>query len=70
MLAEVRSWPYDFVKSEDYPLSHQRGSVLGQLMVRDKYVSQRQVFADSAYVGLAAPGPAGSWQYEAKVRFN
>ena len=37
MLNEVNSWPYNFIQSKDYPTSHQRGSVAGQLLVRDRY---------------------------------
>ncbi|XP_065874912.1 uncharacterized protein [Euphorbia lathyris] len=66
MLREERIWPYNFIQSEDFPSSDQRGSVFGHLTVRDKYVSERLVYANSAYVGLAAPGEGGSWQYEAK----
>ena len=36
MVSEVQSWPYDFVKSVDYPLHHQRGTVKGQLFVIDR----------------------------------
>lgn len=36
MVSEVQSWPYDFVKSVDYPLRHQRGTVKGQLFVMDR----------------------------------
>lgn len=30
-------------------------------------VSNESKYADGAYVGLAAPGDAGSWQLESKV---
>ncbi|KAF2295763.1 hypothetical protein GH714_033898 [Hevea brasiliensis] len=66
MSTEVRSWPYNFPQSEDFPSSHRRGHVLGQLIVRDRYISERLMYASSAYVGLAAPGDVGSWQTEAK----
>lgn len=36
MAEEVKSWPYDFVTSEDYPLSHQRGTIEGQLLIKDR----------------------------------
>lgn len=39
MLKEVDSWPYSFPLSQDFPKSHQRGSVEGRLLVLDKYVS-------------------------------
>ncbi len=70
MSTEVRSWPYNFPQSEDFPSSHRRGHVLGQLIVRDRYISERLMYASSAYVGLAAPGDVGSWQTEAKVETN
>ncbi|GMI68727.1 rhamnogalacturonan lyase6 [Hibiscus trionum] len=63
---EIRSWPYNFVASEDFPHSEQRGEVNGQLLVRDRYMDKNLMPAKSAFVGLAAPGNAGSWQTEAK----
>ncbi|KAL6221240.1 hypothetical protein ACLB2K_008992 [Fragaria x ananassa] len=65
MLEEVKSWPYNFISSQDYPSSNQRGSVSGQLLVHDRYVKGLHR-ANSAYVGLAAPGEVGSWQRESK----
>ena len=66
MLREVESWPYDFPRSKDFPKSHQRGRVSGQLQVHDRYVNEKPMSAKSAYVGLAAPGDAGSWQAETR----
>ncbi|XP_035551432.1 rhamnogalacturonate lyase-like isoform X2 [Juglans regia] len=67
MLREVQSWPYNFIQSEDFPTASQRGTVVGQLVVRDRYMNERSLqWAESAYVGLAAPGEAGSWQRETK----
>ncbi|KAF9608237.1 hypothetical protein IFM89_008192 [Coptis chinensis] len=66
MLIEVESWPYTFPASEDFPSSDQRGSVSGTLLVKDKYIEEDYISADSAYVGLALPGDAGSWQRESK----
>ncbi|OAY33510.1 hypothetical protein MANES_13G102800v8 [Manihot esculenta] len=66
MSIEVKRWPYNFPQSEDFPSSDQRGSVLGELRVRDRYISERLIYASYAYVGLAAPGDVGSWQMEAK----
>ncbi|KAK4850741.1 hypothetical protein QYF36_009409 [Acer negundo] len=67
MVMEVESWPYDFPASEDFPSLDQRGSVSGRLLVQDRYVSNGQyISANAAYVGLAAPGDAGSWQRECK----
>lgn len=67
MSTEVRSWPYSFPQSKDFPTSYQRGNVLGQLIVRDRYMNERLMYANSAYVGLATPGDVGSWQMESKV---
>ncbi|CAH8382225.1 unnamed protein product [Eruca vesicaria subsp. sativa] len=66
MAAEVQSWPYDFVKSADYPLRQQRGKVKGQLFVMDSYKSKSKLNGEFAFVGLALPGQAGSWQTENK----
>ncbi|XP_030548505.2 rhamnogalacturonate lyase-like [Rhodamnia argentea] len=66
MLTETISWPYDFIHSEDYPSAAERGTVGGQLSVRDRYVKNSDMLADSAYVGLAAPGEVGSWQTNTK----
>ncbi|CAH2076128.1 unnamed protein product [Thlaspi arvense] len=63
---EVQSWPYDFVKSVDYPLHHQRGTVKGQLFVMDGFKNKSKLYGGSAFVGLANPGEAGSWQTESK----
>ena len=37
MMAEVESWPYSFVASEDYPKSEERGTARGRLLVCDRY---------------------------------
>ncbi|GLU20223.1 hypothetical protein SLE2022_364330 [Rubroshorea leprosula] len=66
MWEEVKNWPYNFVASKDFPVADQRGQVSGQLVVVDRYVSNKPVFANSAHVGLAAPGDVGSWQTETK----
>ncbi|GAB4847201.1 hypothetical protein Ancab_026211 [Ancistrocladus abbreviatus] len=66
MLEEVRSWPYDFPLSKDFPKSYQRGSVVGRLQVHDRYVNKTPMSASSAWVGLAPPGGTGSWQIESK----
>ncbi|XP_031737632.1 probable rhamnogalacturonate lyase B isoform X2 [Cucumis sativus] len=63
---EINEWPYTFPQSEDFPSSAQRGSVAGQLFVRDRYISSRLMRASNAFVGLALPGPVGSWQAETK----
>ncbi|KAI4387175.1 hypothetical protein MLD38_005025 [Melastoma candidum] len=66
MYGEVKIWPYDFTACDDFPNAEQRGSVVGQLFVHDGYISEQDMYGASAYVGLAAPGPAGSWQRENK----
>ncbi|KAG5080959.1 hypothetical protein AAZX31_02G202200 [Glycine max] len=66
MKEEVQSWPYDFPASEDFQKSSQRGSLCGTLLVRDRCVSDENIIAEGAYVGLATPGEAGSWQRECK----
>ncbi|XP_068649534.1 uncharacterized protein [Aristolochia californica] len=67
MAQEVRSWPYSFPESADFPNAYQRGAVRGRLLVRDRYLNgDAAVPAASAYVGLALPGDAGSWQTESK----
>ncbi|XP_061992390.1 probable rhamnogalacturonate lyase B [Rosa rugosa] len=65
MLEEVKSWPYNFISSQDFPSSDQRGSVSGQLLVHDRYIGSLPR-TSLAYVGLAAPGEVGSWQRESK----
>ncbi|KAL8550183.1 hypothetical protein ACS0TY_008856 [Phlomoides rotata] len=65
-LEETKKWPYDFPLSSDFPLSNQRGSISGRLLVRDRYISTQLIPAKSAYVGLAPPGDVGSWQTEIK----
>ncbi|XP_019174845.1 PREDICTED: uncharacterized protein LOC109170266 [Ipomoea nil] len=66
MLVEVQSWPYNFPASEDFLSADQRGNVIGRLLVSDKYVCDDVMPASGAYVGLAPPGDAGSWQKECK----
>ncbi|XP_012571471.1 uncharacterized protein [Cicer arietinum] len=66
MMREVQSWPYSFPASEDFLKSDQRGSVCGKLFVLDRYISPDVIPANGAYVGLAPPGDAGSWQRECK----
>ncbi|TYJ04411.1 hypothetical protein E1A91_A12G090300v1 [Gossypium mustelinum] len=63
---EIQSWPYNFTASEDFPHAQQRGEVNGQLLVRDQSLDKQLMQAKSAFVGLAAPGYAGSWQTEGK----
>ncbi|KAK4722561.1 hypothetical protein R3W88_012794 [Solanum pinnatisectum] len=63
MQHEVQSWPYSFPSSEDFPSANQRGNVSGRLLVQDNH---GHIPANGAYVGLAQPGEAGSWQRECK----
>ncbi|KAJ4721053.1 Rhamnogalacturonate lyase family protein [Melia azedarach] len=65
-MIESQSWPYSFPASEDFPKLDQRSSVSGRLLVRDRYASNDDITVDGAYVGLAPPGDAGSWQTECK----
>ncbi|KAK4356335.1 hypothetical protein RND71_025306 [Anisodus tanguticus] len=67
MFIETENWPYSFPLSEDFARADQRGTVSGRLLVRDGYVSQSLITANSAYIGLAAPGDVGSWQIENKA---
>ncbi|KAL6641955.1 hypothetical protein ACP70R_020136 [Stipagrostis hirtigluma subsp. patula] len=64
--AEVSKWPYSFPESPDFAKPGERGSVTGRLMVRDRYMSNGDVPAGMAYVGLAAPGQPGSWATQSK----
>ncbi|KAK4274202.1 hypothetical protein QN277_017464 [Acacia crassicarpa] len=66
MMTEVQSWPYFFPASEDFLKSDQRGNVSGRLLVLDRCVCTDLMPANGAYVGLALPGEAGSWQRECK----
>ncbi|XP_061336887.1 probable rhamnogalacturonate lyase B [Gastrolobium bilobum] len=63
---EVKSWPYDFPRSKDFLPRNQRGTVSGRLQVQDGYIGKRSQNAINAYIGLALPGNAGSWQKESK----
>ncbi|KAF3580041.1 hypothetical protein DY000_02034145 [Brassica cretica] len=66
MAEEVKSWPFDFVHSENYPLSNQRGTIQGQFYIKDSYVSRLNIYGKFAFVGLAPVGEAGSWQTKSK----
>lgn len=66
MTNEVQSWPYSFPASEDFQKREQRGNVSGRLLIQDRYISGDPLIASGAYVGLAPPGNAGSWQTECK----
>ncbi|THU63920.1 hypothetical protein C4D60_Mb01t20940 [Musa balbisiana] len=64
---EEGSWPYKFPASKDFQKSEQRGSVSGRLFVVDETANKHYVNGNAAFVGLASPGEAGSWQRESKV---
>ncbi|KAK4417176.1 hypothetical protein Salat_2543200 [Sesamum alatum] len=66
MQTEEGRWPYNFPLSEDFVKSNQRGAARGQLLVHDWYKNKKAMPGASAYVGLAPPGAAGSWQLENK----
>ncbi|XP_042015515.1 probable rhamnogalacturonate lyase B isoform X2 [Salvia splendens] len=59
---ETKKWPYDFPLSPDFPHSNQRGAIIGRLFVNDGAIT----LANLAYLGLAQPGEAGSWQENTK----
>ncbi|KAG2555669.1 probable rhamnogalacturonate lyase B [Panicum virgatum] len=63
---EASKWPYSFPKSLDFPKAADRGSVTGRLLVRDRFMSNDDMPAGMAYVGLAAPGQPSSWATECK----
>ncbi|KAK7386695.1 hypothetical protein VNO78_27030 [Psophocarpus tetragonolobus] len=64
---EIKSWPYDFPKSDDFLPASKRGKVEGQLLVQDRHINGREfVYGKNAYVGLALPGDLGSWQRQSK----
>ncbi|VAI86945.1 unnamed protein product [Triticum turgidum subsp. durum] len=67
VMMEKQNWPYDFALSEDFQKTEQRGCISGRLLVRDRYIIEDEdLYAASAYIGLALPGEAGSWQRECK----
>lgn len=64
--AEAASWPYSFLASPEFPKAAERGSVVGRLLVRDRHEKHGMPAGSSAFVGLASPGPPGSWATESK----
>uniref|UniRef100_A0A0A9A2W2 Rhamnogalacturonan endolyase n=1 Tax=Arundo donax TaxID=35708 RepID=A0A0A9A2W2_ARUDO len=64
--AEAGKWPYSFPESPDFPKADERGSIIGRLFVRDRYMSKEDMPAGMAYAGLASPGQPGSWATESK----
>uniref|UniRef100_A0A0E0EMM6 Rhamnogalacturonan lyase domain-containing protein n=1 Tax=Oryza meridionalis TaxID=40149 RepID=A0A0E0EMM6_9ORYZ len=67
MMIEKESWPYSFALSDDFQKTEQRDCISGRLPVRDRYLHGADLYATSAYVGLALPGDVGSWQRECKL---
>ncbi|KAK9713985.1 hypothetical protein RND81_06G063500 [Saponaria officinalis] len=67
MLAEVKSWPYSFPASEDFPKANERVNVTGRFFVYDKYVTNEKVPAKGSFIGLGPLGEAGSWQRDCKT---
>uniref|UniRef100_A0A6N2LZV4 Rhamnogalacturonan lyase domain-containing protein n=1 Tax=Salix viminalis TaxID=40686 RepID=A0A6N2LZV4_SALVM len=67
MSTEESQWPYNnLTSSEDFPSADKRGAVSGQLVIRDPHMFDSLKWASYAYIGLAAPGPVGSWQIDSK----
>ncbi|KAJ6758148.1 hypothetical protein OIU74_027273 [Salix koriyanagi] len=67
MSTEESQWPYNnLTSSEDFPSADKRGAVSGQLVIRDRHMFDSLKWASHAYIGLAAPGPVGSWQIDSK----
>ncbi|CAN1270655.1 Rhamnogalacturonate lyase [Linum perenne] len=66
LLNQSKQWPYQFLGSQDYPISNQRGTVTGRLSVREPLISNGDIPPIGAFVGLAALGEPGSWQFESK----
>ncbi|CAK7349920.1 unnamed protein product [Dovyalis caffra] len=67
MSIEENQWPYNnLTRSEDFPSADQRGTVSGQLVIRDLFMYKSLKSASYAYIGLAVPGAAGSWQFDSK----
>ncbi|KAL9245587.1 hypothetical protein vseg_019220 [Gypsophila vaccaria] len=67
MLAEVKSWPYNFPASEDFPKANERVNVTGRFFVHDRYVTDEKVPAKGSFIGLGPLGEAGSWQRDCKT---
>jgi rhamnogalacturonan endolyase len=62
---EAAQWPYSWVSGVDYPRKADRGSVSGQLILRDPQAGGAKL--PHLLVGLAAPdAPPMTWQNDAK----
>ncbi|GKE44863.1 probable rhamnogalacturonate lyase B [Tanacetum coccineum] len=66
MLDEVGKWPYSFPASKDFLQAQERGTINGNLLVYDRFISDECMPVKGAYIGLAPPGVSGSWQRENK----
>lgn len=66
MIKEVQSWPYGWPESPLFRKRPERGCVIGQLLVHDRYAAEDVHPARFAFLGLSAPGEKGSWQKESK----
>jgi rhamnogalacturonan endolyase len=63
VLAEKSAWPYAWLTDNPlYPPDAQRGSVSGQLIVRDPL--KPALTGSNAWIGLAQPPPGGNWQFD------
>jgi len=63
---EMRSWPYSWPASPDYAKAQERGIFSGRLLVCDQFTPPYVWGGAHAFVGLATPGDAGSWQKDSK----
>lgn len=50
MKKEVEAWPYNFVASDDFPISDQRGKVKGKLLVYDRYLCLYLLFSNRTFI--------------------
>jgi rhamnogalacturonan endolyase len=72
--AEAQAWPYDWVRGVDYPLKNQRGTVRGEIVLKDPRATDTRM--SHLLVGLAAPDYSSrgrrsgittvDWQLDAK----
>lgn len=63
---EESAWPYSWGGSPAFLKAEERGTLSGRLLVSDPFQPPYTWGAKDAYLGLAAPGEAGSWQTESK----
>lgn len=60
--SERKAWPHAWVENPLYPLRSGRGTVRGNLAIRDSL--KPSVSAAGAWVGLSQPAPGGNFQNE------